>query len=113
MSRKKRSNKRVLVGPKMRAVAGRQTGSLQGGLTDFRSSEKAAVIEELAQSLARSAAPAEGEEVRSIEVAEPVGGNQTVELTKLLADVATGLWRLRLKMVAGGARAPSEEDPRS
>ena len=113
MSRKKRSNKRVLVGPKMRAVAGRQTGSLQGGLTDFRSSEKAAVIEELAQSLARSAAPAEGEEVRSIEVAEPVGGNQTVELTKLLADVATGLWRLRLKMLPDGARQPSEENRRS
>ena len=116
MSRKKRSKQRLAVGPKMRAVAGQQARSLPGSLTDFRS-EKAALFEELAQSLARSGAPAEDEQRTSIQLVEPVDGdqtgNQTVELTRLLADVATGLWRLRLKMLPEGSKQPSEENRRS
>lgn len=113
MSRKKRSKQRLIVGPNMRAVAGQQGGSLQGGLTAFRSSEKVALFEELAQSLARRVAGPEDEEKGSVEVDELVGGNQTVELINLLADVATGLWRLRSKMLPSGARQPSDENRRS
>lgn len=112
MSRKKRSKQRVLVGPKMRAIADLQPGSLPGGLTDLRS-EKAALFEELAQSLARSTAPAEEGKTKSVEGSETDSSNQAGELTRLLADVATGLWRLRLKMLPDGSRQPSEENRRS
>src|SRR5882724_9668510 len=116
MNRKKRSKQRVSVGPKMRAVAGQQPGSPASGLTDIRSSEKAALFEELAQSLARTAASAAEQEARSENGNDPANdnqANQTAELTRLLAEVATGLWRLRLKMLPEGANQPAEENRRS
>jgi len=98
----------------MRAVAGQQTGPLKVGLAaGLRSSEKAALFEELAQTLSRTSVSAEEAESRSSAVDEPVAGNQTAELIQLLADVATGLWRLRSKMLTPGTKQPAEEHRRS
>jgi hypothetical protein len=112
MSRKKRSKQRVVVGPKMRAVAGQQPGILRAELTTgFRSSD---LFVELAQTLARSQSATETAEPESSLANEPAAaGNETAELILLLADVATGLWRLRSKMLTPGAKQPAEDNRRS
>src|ERR1700687_1222393 len=99
MSRKKRLKNRGLVGPKMRAAAAREPGRGRDGVAaGFQSSEKAALFEELAQSLAGKITSTSLPEASARSEAEPADGNLTAELFKLLADVGTGLWRLRSKM---------------
>jgi hypothetical protein len=113
MSRKKRSKQRVPVGPKMRAVAGQQPGLPAGRSAGSSFSEKAALFEELAQSLARATASEAEPETKAGDQNESASDNQTAELTSLLAEVATGLWRLRQKMLPDGGGQPSEENRRS
>jgi hypothetical protein len=114
MSRKKRLKNRGMVGPKMRAAAAREPGLARDGIaTGFRSSEKAALFEELAQSLAGKISPASLPDANARSEDEAAEGNLAAELIKLLADVGTGLWRLRSKMLPAGAKQPSEENRRS
>ena len=101
MRRKKRLKARNIVGPKMRAAA-QEPEAARDGTTTFRSSDKDALFEELARSLA-GAIPSESlvslpdQHLKSEPESDPA--NRSSELIKLLADVTTGLWRLRLKML--------------
>ena len=109
MSRKKRSKQRVIVGPHMRAAAAQQT-ELPIGL---RSTDKAGLFEELAHTLALTTRSAKGLESESSAQEQPVVPlDQTAELIQLLADVATGLWRLRSKMLAPRTQSLLEEHHR-
>jgi len=111
MSRKKRSHKRIVVGPKMRSVAAPQSTPAAGGLAEVRAKDKAALFEELARSLK------DGDESAAVEASSTISSaeapDSSAEIVALLADVATGLWRLRAKMLPDGSRQPSEENRRS
>jgi hypothetical protein len=102
MSRKKRPRHRVMVGPHMREIAAHSTESLIGQSTD-----KAALFKELAHTLARATRSAENTESESNTAEQPL--DHTAELIQLLADVATGLWRLRSKMLTPRAEPLLEE----
>jgi hypothetical protein len=112
MSRKKRSHKRIVVGPKMRSVATPQP-TPPAGLAEVRAKDKAALFEELARSLKDADESAAVETSSTISTAEVSGPDSSAEIVALLADVATGLWRLRAKMLPDGSRQPSEENRRS
>ena len=112
MRRKKRIKDRGSVGPQMRAAA--REPEIAGGAsaTRFRSEDKAALFEELARSMAGKADSAPPTDL----TAKPDhsdSGNLAGELIDLLAEVGTGLWRLRLKMLSPGTKEPSEENRRS
>lgn len=113
MSRKKRSHKRIVVGPKMRSVAAPQSTGPTGGVAEIRANDKAALFEELARSLKDADGSAAVEPSSTVSPAEASGLDSSAEIIALLADVATGLWRLRAKMLPDGSRQPSEENRRS
>ncbi len=112
MRRKKRLKVRGSVGPQM-AAAAREPG-LAGGpsATSFRSEDKAALFEELARSMAGKTDLA-GPPDLSVKPDDSDSANLAGELISLLAEVGTGLWRLRLKMLPRGSKEPSEENRRS
>jgi hypothetical protein len=99
----------------MRAAAAPEPQPSLEGTTTFRSSDKDALFEELARSLA-GAIPAESLATlpNQNRTPEPESDleKRSSELIKLLADVTTGLWRLRLKMLPANAKDPSEPNRR-
>jgi hypothetical protein len=98
----------------MRAAAAPEPGHLSDGKTTaFRSDEKIALFEELARSLAGTIPSEPLTAAGATPEPESLSETLTNELLKLLADIGTGLWRLRLKMLPAGARQPSEENRRS
>jgi predicted amidohydrolase YtcJ len=114
MKRKKRLKDQGVVGSKTGAAAVREPRPTRDGMTTaFRSSEKAALFEELARSLADNA-PSVSLPDKDV-LSEDESSSETLrgELINLLADIGTGLWRLRLKMLPAGARHSSEENRRS
>ena len=111
MSRKKRLKNRGLVGPKMRAAAAREPGRARDGVaTGFQSSEKAALFEELAQSLAGKITSTSLPEASARSEAEPADG-RTVHLeTLFLCTPAAGADRrvpqaLRCEYISDGEGA--------
>jgi hypothetical protein len=98
----------------MRAAAARERASIDGDMaTALRSTEKAAVFEELARSLAGTIPAASSPDASLISEYEPVSETLTSELIRLIADVGTGLWRLRLKMLPLGAKQPTDDNRRA
>lgn len=112
MRRKKRLKDRGTVGPKMRAAAREPDFAGGASATRFRSEDKAALFEELAKSMAGKNDSTPVPDV-NLKPDDSDLGNLAAELIELLAEVGTGLWRLRLKMLPRGAREPSEENRRS
>ena len=97
----------------MQVAGARETGLTRDGIaTGLRYSEKAALFEELAQSLAGKTTSDSPPDANARSEGEPASGNLADELIKLLADVGTGLWRLRSKMLPTGSKHPSEENRR-
>lgn len=114
MRRKKRLKRRNIVGPKMQAAAAPEPETVGDRMpTAFRSSEKAALFEELARSLAGAIPTVTLPDQSPGSEPEPDPENLANELVKLLADVTTGLWRLRLKMLPAADTDPSEQHRRS
>ncbi|PYS70294.1 MAG: hypothetical protein DMF69_14050 [Acidobacteria bacterium] len=103
---KKRLKNRATIGANMQAAAAQQSGSPSDELNPgSRTLEKQAVFEELARSLGgtvRRLSPVEEEKPAD------ESNSQVSELLRLLADIATGLWRLRSKM----GNAPAAADNR-
>ncbi len=112
MTRRKRLKNQSVVGNNMKAAA-QGPNFAQGGVSKtLRSSEKTALFEDLARALAGSDPSVALPDQDVIPEDESNSENQTSELRKLLADVATGLWRLRKKMLPAGASEPSEDNRR-
>jgi len=95
----------------MRAAA-REPEIAGPSATRFRSEDKAALFEELARSMAGKADSAPPTDL-TVKPDHSDSGNLAGELIDLLAEVGTGLWRLRLKMLSPGTKEPSEENRRS
>jgi len=105
---RKRLKNRGVVGPRMKAAAEQTLGTVPEELRpSLQAPKKAALFQELAKSLAGTIPPA----VAADQILEPDhrydSEERVAELLKLIADVATGLWRLRSTM------QPSEENRRS
>src|SRR5215216_1958115 len=111
MARKRFKNR--VIGPKMRAAAEREESDGLVFASKFQSSDKAALFDELAKSLAGVIPPAASTDQNLRTDNQSDSEKLVAELLKLIADVATGLWRLRSKMLPVGAQQLPEENRRS
>jgi len=103
MVRKKRPNSRAAEHHRDTAPSELKTATNQLGQA-FRASNKAAVFEELARSLGAAEDP-HAESPRQ----EPRVKDLESTLLQLVADVGTGLWRLRSKQALSGSLDSEEE----